>query len=100
MKEQHEATILAGVGAISGVYKYYVRPELSAKRAWVGLGLLISAYELACPVGETLSEGIDAALERHRSLTIAAIGVTALHLLNVLPARVDPFHQGLRLIKG
>lgn len=100
MKEQHEAYALAGVGAVLGGWNYYIRPELTAKRAWLGIAVAVGLYELACPDGQTLSEGIDTALEQRRALTIAAIGVTSLHLLNVLPTRVDPFTQALRLIKG
>lgn len=100
MNQSHETYLLAGVGAVLGTWQYYVRPELTAKRAWAGIGLLIGAYELACPAGETLSEGIDKALEARRALTVAAIGVTAAHLCNVLPASIDPFTQGLRLLKG
>lgn len=100
MKEQHETYLLAGVGAVLGSWQYYVRPELTAKRAWLGLGLAIGLYELACPDGQTLSEGVDKALQQRRALTIAAIGVTAAHLANMLPEQIDPFTQGLKLIKG
>jgi hypothetical protein len=90
---------LAAVGITKGLMEVYVVPQLSAKRAWGVLGLGVLAYELACPVGQTLSEGVDRALERHKLLTTAAVGLTALHLLNVLPSQLDPFTQGLRFIK-
>lgn len=46
-----------------------------------------------------LSEGVDRGLESHRWATAAAIGVTAMHLLNVLPQNVDPFSLGLSGLK-
>lgn len=67
-------------------------------KAWGVLVAGVAAYDVLSPSGETLSEGIDRALERHpvsRALTLAAIGVTALHLANVLPEEVDPFHRAL-----
>lgn len=72
---------------------------INANKAWAALGAGVVAYELVCPVGETLSEGVDRALESHKWLTIAAIGVTALHLANALPPQVDPYHQALKIIK-
>lgn len=74
--------------------------RLTAKRAWITLGLCVTAYELVCPPGELMSEGVDAALEARRGLTIAAIGITAAHLCNVLPPVLDPYVQGMRLVKG
>jgi hypothetical protein len=77
-----------------------MKPEqLKANKAWAALSLGIVAYELACPIGETLSEGVDRALLTHRTATITAIGVTTLHLLNLLPQMIDPYHQSLNLIK-
>lgn len=68
-------------------------------KAWGVLVAGVAAYDVLSPKGETLSEGIDAALESSpfkRSITLAAIGVTALHLSNVLPERYDPFHHALK----
>lgn len=91
---------LAAAGAVQGAYKYYVRPELTAKRAWAAIGLGVLAYEIACPKDELLSEGVDRALESHKAMTLAGIGVVALHLANLLPDRLDPLSQGLKLLKG
>ena len=90
---------LAAVGAAEGAWKYYVKPELTAGRAWGVMAAGIVAYELAAPQGELLSEGVDRALEHNRLLTTAAIGVTALHLLNVIPPRYDPFKVVLDLLR-
>lgn len=76
------------------------RERLTAKGAWAAIGLGVLAYELGCPAGQTLSEGIDQALETHPLLIKLAVGVTALHLINALPERVDPFSHALKLIKG
>jgi hypothetical protein len=70
---------------------------LTARNGWLGLAAGVIAFEVACPQGETLSEGVDRALE-HPTLRYAAIGavaLTAVHLLNVLPERRDPFHYAL-----
>lgn len=63
--------------------------------AWCALAAGVTAYDLLCPPGETLSEGVDRALEHpHKKIvTLGAIAVTAAHLANVLPQRVDPYHQ-------
>ena len=74
--------------------------ELTAGKAWAGLAVGVLAYEVLAPDGELMSEGVDRALERHPLITTLAIGATALHLLNILPERIDPFHQALKLMKG
>lgn len=63
--------------------------------AWAGLAAGVAAYDLLCPPGETLSEGVDRALETRtgRVLALGAIAVVATHLANVLPQRCDPLHQ-------
>lgn len=99
MKETVGLASLAAVGALSGAYKYYAQPELTAKRGWIAMGLGILAYELACPQGELLSEGVDKALNAHPLITRAAIGVTALHLANLIPDTIDPFKRGIDLLK-
>ena len=66
---------------------------------WAAMGVGIAAYEVMCPQGETLSERVDTALEGSpikRAVTLAAIGVTALHLGNVLPPAIDPYHWALK----
>jgi hypothetical protein len=98
--EQTETYALAAVGAAEGFYKYYLKPELTAKRAWAAIGIGVMAYEMACPPGELLSEGADRLIRTRPNLTRAAIGVTALHLANAIPERIDPFTQGLKLLKG
>lgn len=99
-RETAEAYALAAIGAVEGVYKYYVKPELTAKRGWLAIAGLVTAYEIACPPGELLSEGVDRGIEQRPLLTKLAIGVTALHLMNAIPERYDPFHRGVNFLKG
>lgn len=73
---------------------------LSARRGWVAIAIYVAIHDFAAPDGEMLSEGVDRGLEKHPSLIYAAIGVTAAHLLNLLPDRVDPYQLvGLNLRK-
>ena len=69
--------------------------------AWGVLAAGVAAYEIKCPQGETLSEGVDRALEnrKFKSIVISGIAVTALHLANVLPEQLDPYHQLFKLKK-
>lgn len=65
-----------------------------SKLAWAGLVAGVAAYDVFCPSGETMSEGIDRGLEsKYRHLIKLGIGMTALHLVNVLPPAIDPLHQ-------
>lgn len=70
-----------------------MRDRLKARDAWIFLGSMILAYETFCPPGELLSEGVDRALLRSPRATRLAVTITALHLLNLIPERVDPYHQ-------
>lgn len=63
----------------------------AAERAWLALAVGVAAYELTARDGELLSHAVDRWLEAHPVLTFTAVGVTAAHLLNLLPERVDPF---------
>lgn len=98
-RETAEAYTLALVGGIQGFYRYYVKPELTAKRGWLAVGAVVAAHELACDSGQTLSEGVDKALEKYPIPVKLAIGVTALHLLNLLPESIDPIHQASEWLK-
>lgn len=94
MKGSFEDYAYATVGALGGVAKYY-RPSPAAL-AW---GAIV-AYEAIAPEGQLLSEGADRAILKYPVATKLAIGVTALHLANLIPDRFDPLHQGLKLLKG
>lgn len=64
-----------------------------ADAAWVSLAIGVIAYDVACPAGQMLSEGVDRYLDCRPWVTRTVIAVVALHLANVLPSRFDPFHQ-------
>lgn len=62
--------------------------------AWIGLAAGVTAYDVLCPEGETMSERVDTALEgRYRHLVPLGIGIVALHLVNRLPDQIDPLHR-------
>lgn len=63
-------------------------------RGWIGLAIYLAIVEAAAPPGETLSEAMDKWLERHpgKALSHIAVAVTAAHLLNLIPPRLDPIH--------
>ena len=69
--------------------------------AWAAIGLGVLAFDMTCKKGDTLSERVDDWLSSEKKAikvgTYAAIGATALHLANLLPERVDPFHQLTKL---
>lgn len=69
--------------------------------AWGTVAAGIAAYDFMCPEGETMSERVDSWLEnpRTRILAIGAVAITASHLLNLLPERIDPFHRLTELKK-
>ena len=71
----------------------------TAEKAWLALGAGVAAYEIACPSGETLSEGVDRMIEKHPILTLGTIAITAAHLMNLLPEKIDPFHRLTKLKK-
>jgi len=63
--------------------------------AWLGLGVSIAVYDYLSPKGQTLSEGVDRALE-HPVMKYVAYsigGVVAGHLFNVIPDEYDPIHS-------
>lgn len=71
----------------------------AARNGWIVLGLGVVAYDYLAPPHQTLSEGVDKALEKHPVLTTIAIGAVALHLLNVLPPQYDPIHRIAEVVR-
>lgn len=63
--------------------------------AWGTLAAGVVAWDALCPRGETLSEGLDDALEtaKGRLFLYTAVGAVAMHLCNLLPDAADPIHQ-------
>jgi len=64
-----------------------------ADAAWIVLVAGVVVWDVACPREEMLSEGVDRYLERRPWLTRMVVAVTAAHILNLLPKRVDPFYR-------
>lgn len=63
-----------------------------ADRAWIALGVGVLAYDLTAPPGETLSEGADRYMVRHKWL-VRAVGVGLVaHVCNFISGRYDPVH--------
>jgi hypothetical protein len=71
----------------------------AARNGWIILGLGVAAYDYLAPPHQTLSEGVDRALDKHPVLTSLAIGTVALHLLNILPPEYDPIHKIATVIR-
>jgi hypothetical protein len=70
-----------------------MKNNITGERAWATLGLAVAAYEVTAAPNQLLSEAVDRFLIRHPVITRAVIGVTAAHLLNLLPNAVDPIHH-------
>lgn len=62
-----------------------------ADRAWLALAGGVLVYDLASPSGETLSEGMGRYHTARPWLTRLGVAIVAAHLLDWLPARLDPF---------
>lgn len=58
---------------------------------WLALVAGVIAYELKADDGELLSEAVDRYLVRRPVLTTAIIVMTAAHLANAIPERLDPY---------
>lgn len=87
---------LAGVGLAKGLAEVYVKPFIKERPAETAWALLLGGaicYDLVARENQTLSEACDRAIERHPVMTLGAIAITAGHLANVLPERIDPIHQ-------
>lgn len=65
--------------------------------AWGALAAGVVVYDYLAPSGETLSEAVDRAVDKHPVATAAAVGAVALHLLNAFEKyqleRYDLIHQ-------
>ena len=72
-----------------------LRKPRPSEVAWAGLVAGITAYEYLAPKGELLTDQAYRNGESENPIvkwgTRVAIGATALHLLNLLPRKIDPF---------
>jgi len=58
--------------------------------AWSFVAGGVVSYNVLCPHGETLSEGVDRGILHSPIVSRLAVAVIAAHVANVLPARIDP----------
>lgn len=59
---------------------------------WLVIFAIVVYHEASCAPGQLLSEAADRALVKHRLLVNGFTVITAAHLLNWLPPKVDPYH--------
>ena len=71
-----------------------------ADKGWLGLLTFIVVYELTCDDGELLSHGASRYRAAHPVLTTSVVVVTAAHLLELIPDRVDPFSALFRWLNA
>lgn len=76
------------------------RPKASSV-AWGVLLASVSAYELLCDDGDTLSEYLDPHMEKRwkQVLVLGAGALITTHIANVLPRPIDPFDNGLSRVR-
>lgn len=71
-----------------------------ADYGWLAVAAVVVVVEVAGAEREQmLSHATSRYKAKHPVLTTAVVLTTAAHLLGAIPARVDPFHQGFRLIR-
>lgn len=61
---------------------------------WAVIGIAVAYHEITCNEGQLLSEVVDRAIDKgpiSRAVVFLAVSVTAGHLLNLLPPKVDPY---------
>ena len=66
---------------------------LSGSGMWAAIAAAVVYHELSCRDGELLSEAVDRGLEKNPVPIYALVLITAAHLLNWLPTKVDPYHR-------
>lgn len=67
--------------------------RLSGEQGVAVLALLALIHELLAQENQLLSHAFDRWLEKHPRLVWAVVLVTVLHLLNVMPPKIDPYHR-------
>lgn len=73
---------------------------VSGEQGVLALVLLSLAHELVAQEDQLLSHAFDRWIEKHPWLVRAVTAVTVLHLLNLLPDQLDPFHSTGVLTEG
>lgn len=65
---------------------------------WVGMLAVAGVYDYLAP--ETLSHAFRRGFDRHPVLTTAAYGFMTAHLFRLIPEKIDPLTQGLKMVKN
>lgn len=95
-RETAEAYGLAAVGAVQGVYRYYVKPHIEENPGalgWLAVGIGVTAWDLT--QAQTLSNYVhERTRPIERAVAVGAVAVTAAHLLRPPSmAKFDPITQ-------
>lgn len=64
-----------------------------ADHAWLALAAGVAVWDVCCPRGETLSEGMSRYHRRRPWLTRIVVSYIAAHLLDWVPDRFDLLHR-------
>lgn len=72
---------------------------LTAGNGWKVIVMAVLAYEAVCIEEELLSRGFDRLLERHPIWPRVVVLVVALHLINWIPQRYDPFAMAIHVTR-
>lgn len=68
---------------------------LTAGNGWKSIAVAVLLYEALCVEEELLSRGFDRLLERHPWWPRIVVLTVALHLINWIPERFDPFGMAI-----
>lgn len=72
---------------------------LTAGNGWKSIAAAVLFYEALCVEEELLSRGFDRLLERHPVWPRVVVLTIALHLVNWIPERVDPFAMAVHVTR-
>lgn len=88
---------LAAVGIGKGLLEVYVAPAIKelrpSEKAWALGAIAVICYDVLAPDGETLSERYSQFVDDHPALAWGAVAITAGHLLDIIPEKIDPIHN-------
>lgn len=101
--EELTAYALGGVGIIKGVAEVYVAPLIKelrpSEKAWLGLVAGVTLYDALSRDGETMSERYAQFVDDHPVMAWGAVAITAGHLLDIIPEKIDPIHNLAKLAR-
>ena len=73
---------------------------LTADKGWKSIVAAVLIYEAICVEEELLSRGFDRLLERHPLWPRLVVLTVALHLINWIPDRIDPFGLAIHVTRS